>query len=115
MNEKDKMLQYSFYLGALVLFVFAVCYFSTSHIDGRRGEDVGARIDDSQNINSELQDGNRKLQQEANDSQREIEGVIRGLGNAEAELDRAASAIERCQSILETAKRRAQESNKTPK
>lgn len=101
MNEKDKMLQYSFYLGALVLFVFAVCYFSTSHIDGRRSEDVGSRISDSQNINTELEKSNQSIQIEVRES-------VNRLGSAEAELDRAEAAIERSKQILENAKRRTQ-------
>lgn len=113
MNEKIK--QEIYYMLILLAFVCAFCYFGTSHIDRRRSEDIGARIDDSQNINSELQTGTGKLQQATNDSQREVEDAIRGLGNAEKELDRATSSIERCQQILGDAQRRAQKTDKADK
>lgn len=115
MNEQDKAMQYAFYFGVIVFFVFAYCYFSTSHIDGRRSEDTQARISDSQNINTELQAGNSRIEQKVDDSKREIESAIRGLGNAEAELDRAANSIERCEQILRTAESRAQETDKATK
>ena len=115
MYEQDKVMQYSFYLGVLVLFVFAFIYFGTSHIDGRRSEDARARIDDCQNLNSELQAGVGKLQQKADDSKREIESAIRGLGNAEKELDRAESSIRKCEQILRTAEQRTQSTSEKDK
>lgn len=115
MYEQDKSMQYCFYIGVLVFFIFGFCYFGTSHIDGRRSEDIGARIDDCQNLNSELQAGNSRIEQKVDDSQREVESVIRGLGNAEKELDRAECAVDRCQQIIATAKRRTQEASKTDK
>lgn len=104
-------MQYSFYLGVLVLFVFAFIYFSTSHIDRRRSEDIGARINDCQNLNSELQAGNSRIEQKVDDSKREIESAIRGLGNAEAELNRAECSITKCEQILGTAQSRTQKAD----
>lgn len=115
MNEQDKAMQYCFYAGVLVFFIFAICYFSTSNVDGRRSDDVRARIDDCQNLNSQLQAGTGKLQQATADSQREVEAAIRGLGNAEAELDRAERSIERCQQILGAAESRTQKTYKADK
>lgn len=115
MYEGNKTMQYAFCAGVLVLFIFGLCCFSTSHIDGKRSEDIRARINDSQNINTELQAGTERIQQKANDSEREISGVIERLGDAEKELNRAERAIDRCQQILGTAESRAQETDKTAK
>lgn len=115
MNGQDKTMQYAFYFGVVIFFVFACCWFSTSHVDERRSKDVGARIGDSQNINSQLQAGTERIKQKANDSEREISGVIERLGTAEAELSRAERAIERCESILEGAERRAQSTGEKDK
>ena len=115
MYEKDKIMQYAFYIGVLVLFVFAFCYFSTSSIDERRSTDVRTRIEHSENLNQQLQAGTERIQQEVNDCQGEIGGVIQRLGNAEAELNRAAASIEKCQSILDGAKRRTQETDSSVK
>lgn len=104
-----------FYIGILVLFIASFCWFSTSHINGRRSEDIGTRINDSQNINTELQAGTERIQQKANDSEREISGVIERLGDAEKELNRAERAIERCEQILRTAESRAQSTDKEVK
>lgn len=108
MYEQDKSMQYAFYCGVVVFFVFACCYFGTSHIDGRRSEDARARISDSQNINSELQ-------RATENSQAKVRGTIEGLGSAEAELNRAERSIERCQQILGTAESRAQKTDSSVK
>lgn len=108
MNEQDKAMQYAFYAGVLVFFIFGICYFGTSHSDGQRSDGVGARISDSQDLNRELQAG-------VENSKREVAGTIEQLGSAEQELNRAASAVERCEQILATAKRRTQETNKENK
>ena len=115
MNEQDKIMQYCFFAGVLVFFIFAMCYFSTSRVDGRRSEDTRARIDDCQNINTELQAGTERIQQKANDSEREISGVIERLGDAEKELNRAERAIERCEQILRTAQSRTQSTGEKDK
>ena len=115
MYEKDKIMQYAFYIGVLVLFVFSLCYFGTSHIDTTGSERVGDGISNSQNLNQQLQAGTERIQQEVNDCQGEIGGAIQRLGNAEAELNRAAASIEKCQSILDGAKRRAQETDSSVK
>ena len=104
MNEQDKAMQYCFYIGVLVLFVFGLCYFSTSHVDTTGSERVRDGINNSQNINSELQ-------RATENSQAKVRGTIEGLGSAEAELNRAERAIERCEQILRTAQSRAQETN----
>lgn len=106
-NHENKM-QFVFYLGVLVLFVFAICYFSTSHIDGKRSTDVGARINDSEAVNTELQRTNKVIQSE-------VEASIERLGSAEQELDRAENAIGKCEQILETARRRTQKTGKAVK
>mgnify|MGYP003316987034 CR=1 FL=1 len=108
MNEKDKVMQICFYLGILVMFVFAFVYFGPSHIDRRREQDARARI-----VNSE--DLNRTIQKSVEDSKGKISGTVRVVGNAETELDRARVAIENCESILEGAKRRTQETGKEAK
>lgn len=115
MYEQDKTMQYCFYIGVLVFFVFAICYFGRGGTDGTGSTDAGARIDDSQAINSELQAGTERIQQKVTISQGEIGDAIKRLGNAEAELASATSAIESCERILETAKRRTQEKGKEVK
>lgn len=104
MNEQNKIMQYCFYGGVLVFFVFALCYFGTSHIDRRRSEDSRARIIDSQNLNSELQ---RTIK----DGQAKVDGTIRGLGSIEEELNRAECAITKCEQIIGTASERVQATN----
>lgn len=101
MNEQNKIMQYAFYFGVVVFFVFACCYFSTSSIDGRRSNDVGTRIEHSEKLNRQVQNG-------IENSKAKVSGAVTGIGTAESELDRAAASIERCQQILERAKRRTQ-------
>ena len=102
MNEQDKAMQYCFYIGVLVLFVFGLCYFSASHVDTTGSERVRDGINNSQNLNSELQ-------KSVDDSQTKVRGTIERLGSAEAELNRAERSIERCEQILRTAQSRTQE------
>lgn len=104
MYEQDKSMQYAFYAGVIVFFVFAVCYFSTSHVDTTGSERVGDGISNSQNLNSELQ-------KSVDDSQTKVRGTIERLGSAEKELDRAERSIERCEQIIRTAQSRTQETN----
>lgn len=104
MYEQDKTMQYCFYIGVLVFFVFAFCYFSTSSSDGRRSSDARARIEYSEKLNRQVQNG-------IENSKAKVSGTITGIGNAEAELNRAKSSIERCESILERAKQRTQETS----
>lgn len=107
MNEQDKFMQYAFYAGVLVFFVFAFCYFSArSSSDTTGNERVGYGINESKNLNTELQRQNKGIEQKANDSAREVEGAIQTLGTAEADLDNAERAINRCEQILRTAEQR---------
>lgn len=112
MNEQDKAMQYCFYAGVLVFFVFAMCYFgSRGNTDTAGSAGVGHGIDASQTLNTELQRQNQGIEQKVNDSAREVSGAIQTLGDAEADLANAERAINRCESILEAAKRRTQETN----
>lgn len=104
MYEGNKTMQYAFYAGVLVLFIFGLCCFSGSYFDGQRSADVRTRIDDCKNLNTELQRTNQTIKSE-------IEESIERLGSAEAELNRATSSIERCEQILRTAEQRTKERN----
>lgn len=104
MYEGNKTVQYAFYAGVLVLFIFGLCCFSGSYFDGQRSTDVRTRIDDCKNLNTELQRTNQTIKSE-------IEESIERLGSAEAELNRAASSIERCEQILRIAEQRTKERN----
>lgn len=108
MYEQDKTMQYTFYLGVIVFFIFAFCYFGSSGSDGERSDGVRARIGDSQTVNIKLQGTNKEIEDN-------IKGSIEQIGDAEKELDRAAASIERCESILEKAKRRTQEADEKSK
>lgn len=108
MNEQNKTIRYAFYFGVVIFFVFAYCYFSTSSIDGRRSNDVGTRIEHSEKLNRQVQNG-------IENSKAKVSRAVTGIGAAESELDRAAASIERCQQILEGAKRRTQETGEADK
>lgn len=115
MYEQDKAMQYAFYCGVVVFFVFAMCYFGTSNIDTTRSERARDGIVNSESINTELQKGTERIQSQTADSQREIGDAISRIGSTEAKLKRAEDAVAKCESILEGARRRAQEENQKTK
>lgn len=101
-------MQYAFYAGVLVFFIFAIFYFRPSDVNRSGSSDVGARISDSKAVGAQLQGSNKEI--ESN-----VRTGIDQIGSAEAELERAAAAIGRCEQILERAKQRTQEANEKTK
>ena len=102
MNEKI-----IFYLSAIAIFIFGAIYFGTSCVDRQGSNGDRDAVINSQNLNSELQRTNQRIQIEVRTS-------IDRLGTAEEELNRAEESIRKCESILERARARAQETTEKP-
>lgn len=104
MYEGNKTMQYAFYAGVLVLFIFGLCCFSGSYFDGQRSKDIGEQLQTSQSLNS-------RLQKSVEDNKRTVDNSVRRIGQAETNLDRAEDLISQCEQILRTAEQRTKERN----
>lgn len=102
MNEKI-----IFYLSAIAIFIFGAIYFGASCVDRQGSNGDRDAVINSQNLNSELQRTNQRIQTEVRTS-------IDRLGTAEEELSRAEESIRKCESILERARERVQETTEKP-